>query len=276
MDKKDKQASAQEAKLTRQEKCIVQFEDTLDKAFTSDAFSAHVFTTAFELKIGGHAVVLLKFKSPKAALKAAEKLCAAESRAIEIKAKHVKAFCAAASLHTVNTDEAKIKASVAIAGAVWDKTVQQCLDYTTGVALLIAVNHSNGKSCRIGRAVGLVPSTRSSEDKIRGFVEALPGNTSQRAVAFAMLTDMAHEVEAMSEQEIIEDAKIGLDAIKRKECWNCKAVRDKLPLCTRCKVARYCSKDCQKTHWKAGHKDECRCLHKIGVAVQSTYHMATQ
>jgi hypothetical protein len=28
-------------------------------------------------------------------------------------------------------------------------------------------------------------------------------------------------------------------------------------LCARCKNACYCSKECQKAHWKAGHKKEC-------------------
>jgi len=29
-------------------------------------------------------------------------------------------------------------------------------------------------------------------------------------------------------------------------------------ICSGCKTARYCSKDCQKVHWIAGHKTECR------------------
>lgn len=27
--------------------------------------------------------------------------------------------------------------------------------------------------------------------------------------------------------------------------------------CARCEIARYCSRECQKKHWKAGHKQEC-------------------
>jgi hypothetical protein len=27
--------------------------------------------------------------------------------------------------------------------------------------------------------------------------------------------------------------------------------------CSRCKEARYCSAECQRRHWKAGHKTEC-------------------
>jgi hypothetical protein len=31
-----------------------------------------------------------------------------------------------------------------------------------------------------------------------------------------------------------------------------------LMICTRCKMACYCSKECQKAQWKAGHKQACR------------------
>ena len=46
-------------------------------------------------------------------------------------------------------------------------------------------------------------------------------------------------------------------------CWECGSVSQKLLTCGRCKVARYCSKVCQKAAWKAewtgvGHKETCR------------------
>jgi len=28
--------------------------------------------------------------------------------------------------------------------------------------------------------------------------------------------------------------------------------------CSRCKKTKYCGKDCQTKHWKAGHKKECK------------------
>jgi hypothetical protein len=30
-----------------------------------------------------------------------------------------------------------------------------------------------------------------------------------------------------------------------------------LSACTRCRTVAYCSKDCQRTHWKSGHKQAC-------------------
>ncbi|EPT00605.1 hypothetical protein FOMPIDRAFT_1162970 [Fomitopsis schrenkii] len=43
-----------------------------------------------------------------------------------------------------------------------------------------------------------------------------------------------------------------------RECANCHAVKDKaLMICSRCKLAQYCSKECQKAHWSY-HKIWCK------------------
>ncbi|GKY93661.1 hypothetical protein MPSEU_000333500 [Mayamaea pseudoterrestris] len=48
-----------------------------------------------------------------------------------------------------------------------------------------------------------------------------------------------------------------------KECDFCKKTLAQLGIprlstCTRCKMTYYCSKECQKAAWKAGHKTACR------------------
>ena len=47
-----------------------------------------------------------------------------------------------------------------------------------------------------------------------------------------------------------------------KACSNCLAPEGsdsalKLSACTRCGTVVYCSKDCQRAHWKANHKQNC-------------------
>eukprot|EP00242_Pyramimonas_sp_CCMP2087_P015470 CAMPEP_0198198800 /NCGR_PEP_ID=MMETSP1445-20131203/2180_1 /TAXON_ID=36898 /ORGANISM="Pyramimonas sp., Strain CCMP2087" /LENGTH=218 /DNA_ID=CAMNT_0043868439 /DNA_START=76 /DNA_END=732 /DNA_ORIENTATION=- len=63
------------------------------------------------------------------------------------------------------------------------------------------------------------------------------------------------------------DSEVGgrdLDFLKQDEivycraCGKIKAEKTKLRLCGRCKVARYCSKECQSKDWKEGdHKNKC-------------------
>ena len=36
-----------------------------------------------------------------------------------------------------------------------------------------------------------------------------------------------------------------------------------MQICARCHKTRYCSKPCQKRHWKAGHKQECKEEEKV-------------
>lgn len=62
--------------------------------------------------------------------------------------------------------------------------------------------------------------------------------------------------------------KINKDLCERSDkgqlemCYNCnKPAQNK---CAGCR-ARYCSKDCQKAHWHAGHKRECKAVKALHV-----------
>jgi len=51
-------------------------------------------------------------------------------------------------------------------------------------------------------------------------------------------------------------------AIDVKVCENCSASEDSastpnLSACSRCGLVVYCSKDCQRAHWRANHKQHC-------------------
>lgn len=50
-----------------------------------------------------------------------------------------------------------------------------------------------------------------------------------------------------------------LEAFADKECGSCKAPSGaiKLSRCAQCSAVSYCSKACQTSHWKAGHKWDC-------------------
>ena len=42
------------------------------------------------------------------------------------------------------------------------------------------------------------------------------------------------------------------------QCVQCSAFLLVAQTCSRCKKAVYCSVDCQRVHWRSGHKRECR------------------
>ena len=52
-----------------------------------------------------------------------------------------------------------------------------------------------------------------------------------------------------------------LESIVKGYCANCKMMADELPdklkACSLCKAAYYWGKECQRIHWKAGHKVDC-------------------
>ena len=45
-------------------------------------------------------------------------------------------------------------------------------------------------------------------------------------------------------------------------CGTPKTTRRPLNACSQCHTTHYCNRDCQMTHWKAGHKRACKQLQK--------------
>mmetsp|Transcript_28560 Transcript_28560/g.52145 ORF Transcript_28560/g.52145 Transcript_28560/m.52145 type:complete len:638 (-) Transcript_28560:200-2113(-) len=62
----------------------------------------------------------------------------------------------------------------------------------------------------------------------------------------------------MVAEVIIADLKPGM--ISHGECDYCGKVTDSPKRCAACKAVCYCSKDCQVTAWKNGHKKQCKKL----------------
>lgn len=57
----------------------------------------------------------------------------------------------------------------------------------------------------------------------------------------------------------------------RSTCANCTASSIQLQVCSRCKSVRYCSKECQASHWKeGGHKKVCNVIVVVAQKTVST------
>lgn len=50
------------------------------------------------------------------------------------------------------------------------------------------------------------------------------------------------------------------DAQLYGRCSHCGSSLLKMQVCANCKVEQYCSRDCQREHWDASHRSECRLL----------------
>ena len=72
-----------------------------------------------------------------------------------------------------------------------------------------------------------------------------------RDVAHTESIKVGHKVEAAA-----RGVENGWDTV-RHQCWECGLNNLKVYTCSCCKAARCCSKKCQHTSWKSGHKGAC-------------------
>ena len=52
-------------------------------------------------------------------------------------------------------------------------------------------------------------------------------------------------------------------------CGTPKTTRRPLKICPKCRTVRYCNRDCQMTHWKAGHNSRTICCYRLGASMSS-------
>jgi len=67
---------------------------------------------------------------------------------------------------------------------------------------------------------------------------------------------------AISRMSTSKTNEQGKKVVSEKTCSNCHLPEGsrgapKLSACARCGLVVYCSRECQRTHWKAGHKQHC-------------------
>jgi hypothetical protein len=51
-----------------------------------------------------------------------------------------------------------------------------------------------------------------------------------------------------------------------QSCAQCGSTTEELKWCSRCRAVKYCSKECQRLHWKASHRRTC--VHPIDAREQ--------
>lgn len=130
----------------------------------------------------------------------------------------------------------------------------------SNIILAAAASSSDKKLLQYLVKAGL-SATANGVRKIGTIVEGM----SDDGVSFSSISEQCSSQSGVERARGANKALSGPEsesAMLLKVCCDfCRKV-GKVNLCSRCKKARYCSKTCQNSHWKAsnGHKAECRAV----------------
>jgi hypothetical protein len=102
--------------------------------------------------------------------------------------------------------------------------------------------------------------SRTNLSAITGTGTVVPTTDEERAAGKWMSwpDPAGSAAEQQQQQQWMDNAM----RVRRDECARCGKLRSadgvKLLVCVRCNLLWYCGKECQKAHWKAVHKHQCR------------------
>lgn len=109
-------------------------------------------------------------------------------------------------------------------------------------------------------------TSETSEMVQRGIkkIDNMQKAANSQQIEFLMNTDLSYALEGNKKESNKE-----LSVKDEQACFVCKAKKTsiegaKLLNCARCKIAAYCSKECQVMDWKAGHKFDCQTYKRLG------------
>mmetsp|Transcript_16590 Transcript_16590/g.24561 ORF Transcript_16590/g.24561 Transcript_16590/m.24561 type:complete len:538 (-) Transcript_16590:636-2249(-) len=96
----------------------------------------------------------------------------------------------------------------------------------------------------------------------------LAGVDEQQSRGYANCLELGQIIDNISEVQkpildsvlaVLREIVHGADLIKYT-CWSCDKANIGTMRCKSCKVARYCSKECQRSDWKSDHKGRCKAI----------------
>jgi hypothetical protein len=100
--------------------------------------------------------------------------------------------------------------------------------------------------------VPLYGSTHQTDQIVRDFAKNFASRWS-----FLCVAGVTMQIDDNGEFYLVSPggARVTGDALKI--CFNCMEQKEKLFACNGCHFMVYCSPECQKVSWKAGHKNVC-------------------
>jgi len=100
--------------------------------------------------------------------------------------------------------------------------------------------------------------SENSTNTIRAMSEAIGGSNIHKSTAvfkYEMVFAFSINIKEETIKKTIPVVQKSCDLISQNRCVVCDEIA--FSTCGRCKIQTYCSKDCQKIHWKS-HKHECK------------------
>ena len=121
-------------------------------------------------------------------------------------------------------------------------------------SMLVPGNYGGGVSTPIG-----VAAARGHQDIVRHLLRASTNWNDAAALQHATASDTQATVDHEHLAEVVDGNAAGVAIyISRKTCDGCGLLFSDLKKCGRCGQARYCSKQCQTSHFHKIHRMECK------------------
>ena len=62
--------------------------------------------------------------------------------------------------------------------------------------------------------------------------------------------------------------------VSPERCWGCHMHTPKTQICSRCRLARYCSEACRETAWEECHRHECDAFQQLSMGIRRRFEKA--
>ena len=126
-------------------------------------------------------------------------------------------------------------------------------------ALTVATGNQRYKVAKLLLIEGKANASHKTNDGSNALhIAASLGNRKLVRLLSPHLELSASELDDLDNM-VPDDVKAKLQLRRCSFCAKFQRVgQKKLQKCSRCLSARYCDSDCQRGHWRAGHKQECR------------------
>jgi hypothetical protein len=265
VEKKTKEPTAEE------QKGIEKFIQLMKETFASDAMNGpEMQKRIFDLDTNKHVFMFIWFNSIESGIRAMKMLKKSTTRNLEITSQHLAKFMQSGE----NKD---IRYALRVNGT---KTIQRqlidskCEEMTTSLAKDLVMHKEGGVAWMFelpyntNGDVRLVPlfsfRTCVPIDRPKQLFDTIKQSQGE-GMANAIMTRLALRDE-VDFKPTKEQSVEFLSLLRRRECRSCKSLDAPL-ICSKCKTARYCSKECQVKDWKNFHKKFCALEHLLGMGL---------